>query len=250
MAAMNLRLARPSRVIDLRKVPAMGNIEVGPDTVRIGAMATHASIIASDRLREAIPLLAMAGRHIAHSTIREHGTMGGSLALADPASEWPTVVTLLGGRLRAVNVRGDRWIDIRDFFHSFYTTELATDEILAEIDIPLPKRGVRFAFQEFSRQRGAFAIAMAAVSFTPGDGSPGKLDAVLGGCGPRPVRLELGTLQADASLDQHVAEILDRASLTPTNDVHASAEDRRTIASSLLVGCVTELLHPTSQRGH
>ena len=141
-------------------------------------------------------------------------------------------------------------IDIRDFFHSFYTTELATDEILAEIDIPLPKRGVRFAFQEFSRQRGAFAIAMAAVSFTPGDGSPGKLDAVLGGCGPRPVRLELGTLQADASLDQHVAEILDRASLTPTNDVHASAEDRRTIASSLLVGCVTELLHPTSQRGH
>ena len=126
---------------------------------------THARLIASEPLGKAIPIIAMAGRHIAHSTIREHRTIGGSLALADPASEWCTVVTLLGGRVRLLSVRGERWVNARDLFVSFYMTTMAPDEILVEIELPLPSQSMRFGFQEFARQQRA--IAMVAVRRNP-----------------------------------------------------------------------------------
>jgi carbon-monoxide dehydrogenase medium subunit len=244
MAAMNLRLARPSCLIDLRKAPGLDGIAVDGDNVRIGAMTTHAVLIRSPILRDAIPLIAMAGRHIAHSTIREHGTMGGSLALADPASEWPTVLTLLGGRLHAVSVRGERWIAVRDFFLSFYTTDLAPDEILVEIEIPRPRERKRFAFAEFARQTGAFAIAMAAVSLSRSPGSDDlMMEAVLGGCSARPMALQFDKMSRIGPLTAHIADAMGRAALTPTSDIHASSEDRLAIASSLLKTCISELLH-------
>lgn len=243
MAAMNLRLARPSCLIDLRKVPGLDGIAVDGDNVRIGAMTTHAALIRSPVLRDAIPLIAMAGRNIAHSTIREHGTMGGSLALADPASEWPTVLTLLGGRLRAVSIRGERWIDVRDFFVSFYTTDLAPDEILVEVEIPLPGKGKLFAFAEFARQTGAFAIAMAAVALSgSSDSGDRTVEAVLGGCNARPVALHFGKVASTAPLASHIDDVLERAALTPTSDIHASSQDRFAIASSLLKTCIGGLL--------
>ncbi len=247
MPAMNLRLARPSRVVDLRHVPGLSGIAVERDAVRIGAMTTHAQLIDSHPLRSAIPLVALAGRHIAHSTIRFHGTLGGSLALADPASEWPSVMTLLGGRVRAVSVRGERWIDLRSFFVSFYTTALEPDEILVEIEVPLPKSGTVFAFQEFARQKGAFAIALAAVAFRPSDAS---MQAVVGGCGRRPVLLELGPVTNPAALQDRIAQAIRRGVLAPTSDIHASADDRREIASSLLKACIAGLLETSSQGGH
>lgn len=248
MSAMNLRLARPSRVIDLRKVPALDGIVIETGTVRIGAKVTHAALIESKPLQALVPLIAMAGRHIAHSTVREHGTMGGSLALADPASEWPTVVTLLGGRVRTLSIRGERWIDTRSFFVSFYTTELAADEILVEIEIPVPRPGTRFAFNEFARQRGAFAIAMAAVALNPSSSGPGgRLEAVLGGCGARPIVVDLGSVATTERLQQRIDEAFDRAAVAPIGDIHASAEDRRSIASSLVGAGIASLLRSAGE---
>lgn len=250
MPAMNLRLARPSRVIDLRKVPALDGIVIETDRVRIGAKVTHAALIVSAPLQTLIPLIAMAGRHIAHSTVREHGTMGGSLALADPASEWPTVLTLLGGRVRALSVRGERWIDARSFFVSLYTTELAADEILVEIEIPLPRPGTRFAFKEFARQRGAFAIAMAAVALSPSPaGRGGRFEAVIGGCGAHPIRVDFASVETTERLQERIDEAFTRAAVAPTSDIHASAEDRRRIASSLLGAGIADLLRSTREGG-
>jgi len=247
MAAMNLRLARPSSLIDLRRVPGLDNIDLKGDIVRIGAMVTHARLVASEPLGKAIPIVAMAGRHIAHSTIREHGTMGGSLALADPASEWCTVVTLLGGRVRLLSERGERWVNARDFFVSFYTTAMAPDEILVEVELPLPAQRTRFGFEEFARQRGAFAIAMVAVTLSPPPEA--SLTVAIGGCGPRPVLLNLGPAAERGSLDRRITEVSSGEVLAPPSDIHASSEDRRNIASALLRRCVDNLLQTRGGQG-
>jgi CO/xanthine dehydrogenase FAD-binding subunit len=249
LAAMNLRLARPSSLIDLRKIPGLDHIDVEGDVVRIGAMVTHARLVTSEPLRKALPIVAMAGRHIAHSTIREHGTMGGSLALADPASEWCTVVTLLGGRVRLLSVRGERWVNARDFFVSFYVTAMAPDEILVEIELPLPVQGTRFGFEEFARQRGAFAIAMVAITLSSPTEASQSLTAAIGGCGPRPVLLNLGPAAERGSLDRGIAEVSSGATLAPPSDIHASSEDRRNIASALLRRCVHDLLQTRGGEG-
>jgi CO/xanthine dehydrogenase FAD-binding subunit len=250
LPAMNLRLARPSSVIDLRRIAGLDEIAVAGGTVRIGARVTHEALIDSAALRAAIPLFALAGRHIAHATVRAHGTFGGSLALADPASEWPAVLTLLGGRVRAESVRGERWIEARDFFVSFYTTALAPDEILVEVEIPLPGLRTRFAFDEFARQKGSFAIVLAAVALVPSpDGASGQagVQAALGGCGLTPLRVDLGPAVDETALDERIADALGASELTPNDDVHASAEDRREIAAVLLRRCIAGLVRPARQ---
>jgi aerobic carbon-monoxide dehydrogenase medium subunit len=244
---MNLRLARPSSLIDLRRVSGLDGIDLKGDVVRIGALVTHARLIASEPLGKAIPIIAMAGRHIAHSTIREHGTIGGSLALADPASEWCTVVTLLGGRVRLLSVRGERWVNARDLFVSFYMTTMAPDEILVEIELPLPSQSMRFGFQEFARQQRA--IAMVAVALSSAAEAHQSLTAVIGGCGPRPVLLNLGPAADSGSLDRRIAEVSSGETLAPPSDIHASSEDRRNIASALLRRCVDDLLHIRGGKG-
>jgi CO/xanthine dehydrogenase FAD-binding subunit len=238
LAAMNLRLARPSCLIDLREIGGLDHIVVEQSVVRIGAMVTRARLVTSEPLRKLLPIISLAGRHIAHTTIREHGTIGGSLALADPASEWPAVVTLLGGRLRLLSVRGERWVDTREFFVSFYTTAMLPDEILVEIELPLTPPKTEFRFEEFSRQSGAFAIAMIAVALSPSqkDG----LAVVVGGCGPRPVLLHRRDLPK-GSFDRVAADLLADAGLSPASDIHATSEDRLRIAEALLGRCLHDL---------
>ena len=234
MAAMNLRLARPSILIDIGRIEGLDSISIEDKVIRLGPMVRHCDIVNSPRLAECVPLLQMAGRHIAHATIREHGTIGGSMALADPASEWATALTLLGGRVKAISTHGERWIDIGDFYVSFYTTALEADEILAEIEIRIPDRTRLFAFEEFSRQQGAFAIAMTAIAMTTDPDGRKTLDVVLGGCGPTPVRLDLSGHDVQAITSDAIETAFDSAEPSPLSDVHASAADRRSIASSLV----------------
>ncbi|MBX3500459.1 MAG: FAD binding domain-containing protein [Alphaproteobacteria bacterium] len=247
LPAMNLRLARPSCLIDLRRVPGLDEIRIEADTVRIGARVTHQQLIDSPELRAAIPLFAMAGPYIAHAAIRSHGTFGGSLALADPASEWPTVLSLLGGRVRAERVGGARWIDVRDFFRSFYTTALAPDEILTDIEIPRPGPGTRFAFDEFVRQSGAFAIVLSAVALLPSAANAGALLGVVGGCGLKPARLVLGPLASGPSLEERIDQALNHPDIEPSDDIHASAQDRRRVAAVLIRRCIARLTQPADR---
>ncbi len=242
MPALNLRLAKPDFLVDLGRVPGLADITFEGDRVRMGAMVTHAEIVASDALHARLPVFQMAGLHIAHSTIREHGTIGGSLALADPASEWPAILVLLRGRVCAKSVRGERWIDADAFIVSFYTTALEPDEIITQVEFPLPVSEVRYGFEEFSRQYGAFAIALAAVAATlKPDGSVGGIEVVVGGCGPRPARLAVPNLPALEQLGRVVGEAFDAAGLKPTTDIHASSEDRRDIAAALVRKCIARV---------
>lgn len=242
MPALNLRLAKPDFVVDLSRVPGLSDITVEADRVRMGAMVTHADIITSEALHARLPVFRMAGMHIAHSTIREHGTIGGSLALADPASEWPAILVLLRGRVRATSVRGERWIEADAFIVSFYTTALEPDEILTQVEFPLPAAKVRYAFEEFSRQHGAFAIALAAVAATlKPDGSVGAMEVVVGGCASRPARLGFPALPAADQIRGRVDAAFDAAGLKPTTDIHASSEDRRDIAAALVRKCIARV---------
>jgi len=238
MAAMNLRLSKPSRLVDLRRIPGLDSIEIGADKVRIGAMTRHADIIGHDGLHRRIPLFRQAGRNIAHATIREHGTMGGSMSLADPAAEWATVLSLLGARLQVVSTEGERWIPVEEFFVSYYTTALTENEILTAIEVPLPPQSTYFGFMEFSRQSGAFALAMVAVALQVNAGRVDHIKGCVGACSARPALLQLDAPGGALPDDQAVDASFDALGLEPADDIHAAAQDRKQIAKTLLRRCL------------
>lgn len=242
MPALNLRLSKPDFLVDLGRIPGLATIMVEGDRVRMGPMVTHADIVASEALHARLPVFRMAGMHIAHSTIREQGTIGGRLALADPASEWPAILVLLRGRVCAKSARGERWIDADAFIVSFYTTALEPDEILTAVEFPLPAGEVRFGFEEFSRQHGAFAIALVAAAATlKPNGSVGAIEAVVGGCAARPARFGFAEPPTVDQLGHMVDAAFDTAGLKPTADIHASSEDRRDIAAALARKCIARV---------
>lgn len=238
MPAMNLRLSKPSRLIDIGRIPGLSGISIGRDTIRLGALCRHAQIIGSDELHSRIPLFREAGAWIAHATIREHGTVGGSLALADPAAEWATVMSLLGARVHAISTGGERWIPIEEFFVSHYTTALTENEIISAVEVPIPSQPTHYGFSEFARQSGAFALAMVAVSMQVHEGAIRNLKAWIGGCAARPLRVPLddvaGGVPDNAAIDAAFASM----AVNPSGDIHAAAQDRVQIAGTLLRRCI------------
>jgi carbon-monoxide dehydrogenase medium subunit len=239
VAAMNLRLARPSALIDLRRVPGLDAIELDGQTVRIGARVTHADIIRSAPLRERLPLLAMAGTNISHATVRERGTFVGSLALADPAAEWPTVFLALAGTARAISVRGERKISADSFFLSHYTTALAPDEIIIDVELPLMRPRDRYGFSEFARQTGAFALALVAARIeVDAVGRVVSARTALGGCGSRPRLVELPDFIGSTPTAQSIERAARDLNVTVSEDIHASGEDRRQLVAALVTRCV------------
>ena len=239
MPAMNLRLSKPSRLIDLRKIPGLGDISIQQGKVHFGALVRHAQIIGNEDLNTRIPIFREAGLCIAHATIREHGTIGGSLALADPAAEWATVMSLLGARVHAVSTAGDRWVPIEEFFVSYYTTALDENEIIVGVEVPIPARSTSYGFSEFSRQAGAFALAMVAVSMEVQGGATRNLKAWIGGCAARPQRVPLDGVEGSLPLDAAIDSAFDAMGLDPSGDIQAAAEDRMQIARTLLKRCIT-----------
>lgn len=159
--AMALRLATPANLIDINEIDALRALRVENGWLRIGALVRHSAFeepVAEGPLGQ---LLATVVRHIAHHPIRTRGTFCGSLANADPASEWCLVAVTLGAELVARSARGTRTIPVSQFFHGVMSTALAADELLVEARLPLLGARARFGFAEYSRRSGDFAIAMA-----------------------------------------------------------------------------------------
>ncbi len=179
---LNLRLARPARIVDLERVAGLAYIEAG-ETLRIGAMTRHAALERSAVVAERWPLLVQAVRHVGHPPIRSRGTVGGSVAHADPKAELPVALTALDARFHARSRRGTRTLTTEELFTGPLTTALEPDELLVEIEVPALPAGARTAFVEHSRTHGDFAIAGAAVVLAPGHDSVALL-----GAGPTPVR--------------------------------------------------------------
>jgi carbon-monoxide dehydrogenase medium subunit len=161
--AMAFRLATPAHVIDINEIAALRTLEARDGHLCIGAGVRHSAFerpVVEGPLGE---LLSTVVRHIAHYPIRTRGTFCGSLAHADPASEWCLVAATLGARIIARSLRGARTIASADFFQGVMSTALAADELLAEVQLPLLAKDTRFGFSEFSRRSGDFALAMALV---------------------------------------------------------------------------------------
>ena len=239
---MNFRLAKPGYLVDLRNVAGLSGIRRDGDVLVIGAMTRMAEVERSPEVAVAAPLVTEAVGLVAHAPVRNSGTVGGSLAHADPAAELPAVALALDADLVAAGPGGTRVIPAAEFFTGPYSTALAADEILTEIRLPVWPGG--HAFTEFSRVHANFAVvAVAALVELDGDGD-GDGDRIrraalaLAGVAPTPVRATaaeraLAGASADAATIRAAADAA-ATSLSPAGDLHASPETRRGLARTYL----------------
>src|ERR1700680_3131379 len=184
------RVASPSLLVDLRKLAELKQIKIADDGVTLGAMVRWRDILDDARLRKAHPLLVAAVEHVAHYQIRNRGTVGGSIAHADPAAEMPGIVVTCEAKIAAIGKSGARVIEAANFFQGPLMTALKPDEIITEIRFPAWPARRRFGFSEFARRRGDFALAAAAL-FYDEDNAGRAHNAHVGviGVGDRPLRL-------------------------------------------------------------
>jgi carbon-monoxide dehydrogenase medium subunit len=248
MPLLHMRMARPEALIDLSKVAGLEYIRETDGALAIGAMTSKRAVERSGLVKNRQPLLHAATRLIAHPQIRNRGTVGGSMAQADPAAEYPAVALVLDAELRAAGPEGERTIRASDFFISYLTTALEPAEILTEVRFPMLADGTGWAFQELSRRHGDFAMAGAAVTLSvEGAGRCGEARIVLFGVGPTPVRAR-GAEQmiVGEALSQPLLELAGRKASEdldePLSDVHASAEFRRHLAEVLTRRALNEAM--------
>ncbi len=241
---MKLRLARPGVLVDLSKIPDLSGIQQENGQITIGALTTHYEIESSDLLKDKCPLLPQTARVIGDAQVRNRGTIGGSLAHADPAADIPASILALGGELRVRGPDSDRWIQAEDFFLGLMTTALKPDEILTKIRIPVLSDRVGTSYQKVAQKASGFAIVGVAVHL----GMEGELCTVIGvgvtGLGSKPYRargveeglrgrrLEPSVIEAASS---QVAQDVD-----PLDDLHASAEFRAHLARLYTARAIVE----------
>jgi carbon-monoxide dehydrogenase medium subunit len=163
LAALNLRLSSPALLVDIGELNELKGISSADGMVRIGALATYTQILESPAVCRFLPLLVEAVQHVAHVAIRNRGTIGGSMAFADPAAELPACAVALGARLLLVSESGKREVPAETFFTGTFETDLKTGELIAEIRFPCRQANDRWAFLELAQRRGDFAIAGVAV---------------------------------------------------------------------------------------
>jgi carbon-monoxide dehydrogenase medium subunit len=228
---MNFRLVSPAAIIDLNRIPDLGYIRDENGTVRIGAMTRHRTVELSPIVAEQLPLLAEAIKLVAHLPIRSRGTIGGSIAHADPAAELPMVLQALEGEVVARGPAGERLIKAIDLFEGLMTTSLANDEMIVEVRFAAMPAGAGCAVEEFARRRGDFAIAaVAAVVECAGERCV-KARLATAGIGPISVRLTAAeaALERGGLGDTVIEDAAARAAemVSPLSDQQASAEYRR-----------------------
>ena len=238
MAMMNLRLAQPGMLIDISGIEALKTIEVSGKTLRIGALVTHHAMAQSDLVARHVPLLAQAVPHVAHLAIRHVGTIGGSLALADPAAEYPAVALALNATIVAQGPKGTRRIPIADYFHGLYQTALQSDELLVAVEFPVAQAGQAFHFDELSRRRGDYAMVGLACALTL-QGSTvaqARLAYLAVGDGPVLATHAMDAIQGqtlDAAHIQAAQQALTK-DLQPNGDLQADAATKVHLARVLL----------------
>jgi carbon-monoxide dehydrogenase medium subunit len=237
MPLLNFRLVRPAALIDLNRIPALAYIHDANGQVRFGAMTRQRAVEFSAVVRQRLPLLVEATRWVGHLPIRTRGTIGGSIAHADPAAEYPAVLTALEGEVVARSPRGERSLRAADLYQTYLTTTLAADEILTEVRLPAMPAGSGWAFEEFARRHGDFAlVGIAAVVMRNGGKHP-RVRLATAGVSPVPARLRAAEeiLERDGLSDAAIAAAAAKASelVQPDADIHASADYRRHLTGVL-----------------
>jgi aerobic carbon-monoxide dehydrogenase medium subunit len=235
---LNFRLVRQRVLVDLNELPGLAGIREADSTLVIGAMTRQREAETSALVRERCPLLAEAMPQIGHAQIRNRGTVGGSLAHADPAAELPAVVAALGGELVLRSASGERTLPAAQFFVTYLTTALEPGELLVEIRVPVTPPGSGSAFMEISRRHGDFALVGVATTVTlDGAGTCTGAAIALTGVGPTPVVAgdAAGALVGMRPTPKGIADaaMVAAAGLTPDRDLHASREYRTHVAGVL-----------------
>ena len=257
IAALNFRSMQPAVVVDLNKLPELAYIEKGKEgEIHIGAMTRQRTLELDETIRTALPLMHEAVPYVAHVAIRTRGTIGGSLAYADPAGEQPTINIALDARLKAVSTKGERWIAAEDFFLHTNHNALKGDEALVEIVIPAMKPGTGWGFEEVARRNGdRVMMGVASVVKLDKNGVCQEARLVYQNAASTPVMAKqaaqlLVGQQANHDLFSEAALLASREEIDPPTDVHATAAYRRNLAKELTVRTLeTAFARAQSMRG-
>ncbi|MEW1858587.1 2,6-dihydroxypyridine 3-hydroxylase subunit NdhA [Pseudarthrobacter oxydans] len=242
LPVMAMRLAQPSVVVDLGNVPGLTGLEEVGDYIRFGPMVTHATIVSSPAVAKHLPMMAAAGRHIAHPQIRNRGTLGGSLAHGDAAGEWPLVLLALNGMVEVQSVRGRRTIEADDLFVGPYMTSIASDEIITDVWIPSRPNG--WGYGEFARRSGDYGLANVAVVLSTEGSRISDVRIAVGGAVGKIQRVPRAEDVLNGSeLSPERAEVASEAgakSLSYISDIHGSAEYRHGLVQELIRRTIVE----------
>lgn len=235
---MAFRLAAPTLLVDLRRIPGLREIVVDEQGVRLGALVRWRDILDSQDLAGAFPLLPAAVRHVAHYQIRSRGTLGGSLAHADPASEFPCLAVTCGAEIDVAGSASSRRIAAPDLISGPMETCLADDEIITSVRFPSWPRTRRWGFEEFALRHGDLAIAAATVFYDPDGARIANARVGVMGATSRPQRLGAAeeVLNGREATEETFAAAAEAAAaaIEPMRDMHASAEYRRSLVATLL----------------
>lgn len=238
LATLNMRLSEPSVLIDLSAIAELRGIALSGSTLRIGAMVTHSEIEASALVAEHAPLLPLAAPHIAHRAIRNLGTLGGSIAYADPAAEWPTCLLALDGAVVTKSAAGERRIRADDFFVDLYTTTLLPGEIIVACEFPVASAGHWCDFDELARRHGDYAIVGLAGVGQRSQNTLTQVRLVFLGLGATPLRASRaeavinGQPLTEALIDQAVVALKDEFSAV--GDLTSDAATKMHLSGVLL----------------
>jgi carbon-monoxide dehydrogenase medium subunit len=245
MPAMNLRLISPELIVDIGELTELRGIAVSGDVLKIGALTRHVELARSSEIAAHAPLLAEAIAHVAHPAIRNRGTLGGSLAHADPASELPACMLALNASLIVRGQGGERRIAAQDFFTGIYETALSPEELLVAVALPANLKNSVHFFHEFARRHGDYAmLGLAAQAIVEGD-ALADLRLAFFAVGDRPVLAKAAKKLVGVALTSAVvADACGALSeeLDPHDDQQATATMRRHLATVLLARCVSTLL--------
>ncbi|OQW59376.1 MAG: molybdopterin dehydrogenase [Proteobacteria bacterium SG_bin9] len=232
--ALNMRLSAPSLLVDLNRVSGLSGISETKGAVRIGAMTRHRDLAESPVVAARLPLIAKAIPHIAHQAIRNRGTIGGSLVLADPSTELPACCLALDATIVAARRKGERAIAAKDFFLGIYETALAADEVLVAIEFPVPAAGSVSGFDELARRHGDYAMIGLAAQGVRTGGSWTALKLAFFGAGDRPLLAEDAAQTLIAGKGIAAAQATLDGALSPSDDGECSAKTKMHLARVLL----------------
>jgi carbon-monoxide dehydrogenase medium subunit len=246
LPTLKLRLASPALLIDIGGIDELKGIEIRGDRIRIGALTTHAELLASETLYEALPIFRQAADMIADPQVRNRGTIGGSLANADPAADWPAVVIALNAELEIAGPKGRRRVAAKDFFVDIFTTALDAGEVLAAIHIIRPKPGMRFTYRKIRHPASGYAVVGVAAGVRLKDGGVADVSIGVTGAAGR-------AFAADAAMDFLIGKTLSRENIEKAaalvsestgclSDHYASAEYRANLVKTEIMRALASLL--------
>lgn len=245
MAVLNLGLAMPQVLVDITGLPGLKDIAVSAQGVRIGALVTHATLQANPDVAKWVPLLWQSVPHVAHLAIRNVGTLGGSMALADPAAEYPAVALALNAVITLQGPKGQRDVAADDYFRGLYDTARAEDELLVAVTFPKVKDKQVMVFDELTRRRGDYALCGLAAAIEMQGANIGSARLAYLAMGDTPVLASsaAAALSGKAPTEETVAaaQAALELDLSPRGDLHGSAKGKLHWAKVLLARCIRQV---------